>query len=324
MNIRVKLLFGALALAVQGASVSAQTNFPTRAIEVYVGFAAGGPVDLATRAIVPFIEKHLGGGASLAVINRPGAAGMVAAIQTANAAPDGHTIMMHSYPALVTALYGVEDTPYGVDDLEFLGNVTSDPHNFFVRADSPYQTLDDLMDAARAAPGMINVNAAGVGGAAHLALLVFEGVSEHSFNYVPADGGAGTLTQVLGGHVDAGITTLSTLVPYVEEGQLRVLASFSPERNVQLPDAMTAREQGVDVVWGALRGFTAPAGLPDDVRERLAGAIEASMRDPEFLEVAARQSIPLLYMTGDQFREIVETDVGRLNNLWERSPWVEQ
>ncbi len=324
MNIRTSILVGAAILAVPATSALAQTNFPTRPIEIYVGFAAGGPVDVATRAITPILEKHIGNGASIAVINRTGAAGTVASIAAANARPDGHTLMMLSYPALVTSLYGTDDAPYDIEGFDFLGNVTSDPHNFFVRTESPIQSLEDLMEAARENPGAINVNAAGVGGAAHLALLVFEGETGLSFNYVPADGGAGTLTQVLGGHVDAGITTLSTLVPYVQEGQMRVLASFSPERNPQLPEAPTARELGVDVLWGALRGIAAPVGLPEDVRERLAAAVEATMNDPEFLKIAEIQSMPLLYLSGDEFREMVATDVERLDLLWERSPWVEQ
>ena len=318
MTIRVSMTIGAFALAASAAF--AQSDYPSQTIEINVGFAAGGPVDLATRAIAPFIEKHLDG--TVAVINRPGAAGTVAAIETANAEPDGYTIMMLSYPALVTALYGVEEPPYTIDGLEFLGNVTSDPHNLFVNADSPYQTLDDFLAAAREAPGELNVNAAGVGGAAHLALLVFESESGVDLNYVPADGGAGTLTQVLGGHVDAGISTLSTLVPYVEENQMRLLATFSAERNPQLPDAPTATEQGVNVEWGALRGFAAPAGLPEDVKTALTEAIDAAMHDPEFLALAESQAIPLQYMTGEEFRAAVEADVESLDELWETSPWV--
>jgi len=311
----------AMAVATIGTTASAQADFPSRTIEMYVGFAAGGPVDTVTRMMAPFLERHIGGGASIAVINRPGAAGTVASIATSRANPDGHTLMMLSYPALVTAPFGQAEAPYSMDDFEFLGNVTSDPHNFFVRPDSPYQTLDELMDAARANPGTVTVAAAGFGGAAHLALMVFEAETGVSFNYIPADGGAGSLTQVLGGHVDAGITTLSALVPYVREGQLNLIASFALARSAALPDSPTAREQGVDVLWGALRGIAAPAPLPDDVRDRLAAAVEATMNDPEFIAMAERQGVPLFYVDGQGFQQIVETDLSRLNALWESSPW---
>lgn len=321
MPMKITTALCAMAVAAVGTTASAQSNFPSRTIEVLVGFAAGGPVDTATRTIAPFLEKHLGGGASIAVINRPGAAGAVASIATSRANPDGHTLMMLSYPALVTAPFGQDEAPYSLDDFEFLGNVTSDPHNFFVAADSPYESLDDLMEAARENPGTVTVAAAGVGGAAHLALMVFEGETGLSFNYIPADGGAGTLTQVLGGHVDAGITTLSALIPYVEEEQMRIVASFAMERPAALPDAPTAREQGVDVLWGALRGIAAPGPLPDDVRDKIAAAVEATMNDPEFIAIAERQGIPLFYADGETFKEIVDTDLSRLNALWETSPW---
>ncbi len=321
MHMKFRTALCAMAVAAVGTTASAQSDYPSRTIEILVGFAAGGPVDSTTRAAAPFLEKHIGDGASIAVINRPGAAGVVASIAASQADPDGHTLMMYSYPALATAPIGQDEEPYNVDDFEYLGNVTSDPHNFFVAQDSPYETLDDLMEAARENPGTINVAAAGSGGAAHLALLVFEAETGLSFNYTPADGGAGTLTQVLGGHVDAGITTLSALVPYVEEEQMRIIASFADERPAALPDAPTAREQGVDVLWGALRGIAAPGPLPDDVRDRLAEAVEATMSDPEFIELAERQGIPLMYLDGEAFREIVDTDLSRLNELWETSPW---
>jgi tripartite-type tricarboxylate transporter receptor subunit TctC len=321
MHMRFKSALCALAVAAVGTSAAAQADFPSRTIEILVGFAAGGPVDTVTRAAAPFLERHLGDGTSIAVINRPGAAGVVAAIATSRAEADGHTLMMLSYPALVTARFGQAEDPYSLSDFEFLGNVTSDPHNFFVAADSPYESLDDLMEAARENPGTINVAAAGVGGAAHLALMVFEAETGLSFNYVPADGGAGTQTQVLGGHVDAGITTLSSLTSYVREGQMRILASFGTQRPAALPDVPTAREQGVDVLWGALRGIAAPGPLPDDIRQRLADAVEATMTDPEFIALAERQGIPLLYLSGEEFRDIVATDERRLNALWEATPW---
>lgn len=321
MTTRLTATLCAMAIAAIGTTASAQADYPSRTIEIYVGFAAGGPVDTVTRLMAPYLERHIGGGASIAVINRPGAAGTVASIATSRAEPDGHTLMMLSYPALVTAPFGQAEAPYSLDDFEFLGNVTSDPHNFFVAPGSPYQSLDDLLEAARANPGEITVAAAGVGGAAHLALMVFEEETGLSFNYIPADGGAGTLTQVLGGHVDAGITTLSALTPYVREGQLNIVASFAIERSATLPDVPTAREQGVDVLWGALRGIAAPGPLPEPVRARLATAVEATMNDPEFIAQAERQGVPLFYVDGAAFEEIVATDLTRLNALWQARPW---
>ena len=302
-------------------AAAAQSDFPSKTIEIVVGYNAGGPVDTATRALAPFFEKHLGGGASVAVINKPGAAGTVASIDVANAEADGYTLMMFSYPAVASAFYGVEERGYQMEDFDFLGTVTADPHNLFVAADSEFETLEGFLEAAEANPNDITIAAAGVGGAAHLGLLVFERASGADVNYIPAAGGAGTLTQVLGGHVQGGITTLSALVPYVRENDLRILASFGAERNAVAPDVPTAREQGVDMQWGAIRGMAAPAGLPEDVRDKLASALEATMNDPEFLALAEKQGIPLEYITGDEFLEVVEQDVERLDQIWEETPW---
>ncbi len=299
---------------------AAQSDYPSRTIEIVVGFNPGGAVDTVTRAMAPFLEKHLGG-ASIAVINRPGASGTVGAISVANADPDGHTILMYSYPALAAAGYGAEEQPFTLDSFDFLGTVTADPHNLFVLADSEHGTLEEMMAAAAADPGNINVAAAGVGGAAHLGLEVFQRAADSQFNYVPAQGGAGTMTQTLGGFVDAGVTTLSSLIPHTREGTVRILATFGEERSPLAPDVPTAREQGVDMTWGAIRGVAAPAGLPDDVREKLEMAVEATMNDPEFIALAEQQGIPLLYVDGAAFREIAASDVARLDAMWEEQPW---
>jgi len=316
-----KFLATAAASCLVATSAAAQSDYPSKTIEIIVGYNAGGPVDTVTRAAAPFIEKHLGGDASVAVINKPGAAGTVASIDVSNSEPDGYTLMMFSYPAVAAAFYGVEERGYTMDDFDFLGTVTADPHNLFVSTDSEFETLDQFVEAAEATPDDITVAAAGVGGAAHLGLLVFERASGVDVNYIPAAGGAGTLTQVLGGHVQGGVTTLSALVPYVVNDDLRILASFGAERNPVAPDVPTAREQGVDMQWGAIRGVAAPAGLPEDVRDKLAAAVEATMNDPEFLALAEKQGIPLEYITGEQFLAVVENDVERLDQIWEETPW---
>lgn len=316
-----KLSLAIAASCLVATSAMAQSDYPNRTIEIVVGYNAGGPVDTVTRAAAPFIEKHIGGGASVAVINKPGASGTIARIDVANSDPDGYKLIMYSYPALATAFYGVAEPGYQLDDFVFLGTFTADPHNLFVKADSKYRSLEDFLAAAKANPDDITITAAGVGGAAHLGLLVFESASGVDVSYIPAAGGAGTLTQVLGGHVEGGITTLSALAPYVRENDLRILASFGAVRNAIAPDVPTAIEQGVDMEWGAIRGLAAPAGLPDDVRERLTAAVEATMKDPEFLALAKKQGIPLEYITGDAFRKVIAKDVARLDQIWEETPW---
>jgi tripartite-type tricarboxylate transporter receptor subunit TctC len=299
----------------------AQSDYPSETIEMLVGFSAGGPVDTLARSIAPFLERHLGDGATVAVINRTGASGVIAAADVANAEPDGHTLLMYSHPALVTTLYGEEQRPYKVSSFDYLGTFTSEPHTLFVAADSEYETLQQLLDAAEADPGGITLGAAGIGGAGHLAMKLLEEEAGVEFNYVPAEGAAGTLTQVLGGHIKGGFTTISGILPLVQEGQVRVLGVFTDERHPLLPDEPTFKEQGIDAQWGAVRGVAAPAGLPDDVREKLTSAVAAVMEDPEFLELAKQQGLALEYMDGETFRGMAQRQVDALDRMWETNPW---
>jgi tripartite-type tricarboxylate transporter receptor subunit TctC len=310
-----------VAMGVMAGAANAQSNYPSQTIEILVGFNPGGPVDILARSVAPFLEKHIGNGATVAVINRPGASSVIASSDAARATPDGHTLIMFSHPALVTTLYGEAEWPYRVSSFDFIGTITSEPHNLFVAADSEFADLGELMDAARADPGGITLGAAGIGGAGHLAMKLFEVEADLEFNYVPAPGAADTVTQVLGGHIHGGYTTISGTLPLVQEGQLRILGTYTAERHPQLPDVPTFREQGVDVLWGAVRGLAAPAGLPDDVRETLNNAVAALMEDPEFLAVAERQGLELEYMDGETFRAMAERQVQTLDQLWETNPW---
>lgn len=317
------LLAGAavLSLGIMSAG-NAQAEYPDRTISLMVGFSAGGPVDITARQVQPFLEKHLGG-ANIAVINRPGASSALMQQEVANAEPDGYTLALASMPGMVAALFG-GDAEYSIDDFDYLGTFTSEPHSLIVGTDTPYEDLDDLVEQVRQEPQSVTMGGAGLGSAAHLALLVFEREAGVRFNFIPGPGAAEMRNQIMGGHIDGGLTAVGGGAQMHEEGQGRVLGVMGAERFELAPDLPTFVEQGYDVEWGAVRGLAAPAGLPDDVREKLITAIEATLADPEFIELTQRDRQMIYYLDAEEFAQLARTQYDNLQGIWDEEPWIEQ
>ena len=291
-----------------------------RPVQVYVGFAAGGNIDLAARMAAPFLEKHLGGGTQVIVVNKPGAGGMLMLNEVAAAPADGRHVALVSFPALVTALY--DNTPrYRVDSFAYVGLLTDEPYTVFVGVDTPYRSLRDLVEAARARPGAITMAGAGVGGAPHLALMAIERAAGVQFTWVPTQGAGQAMQLVQGGHVAGSISTVSLTVRAHQQGTLRVVAIMERERWNRAPDLPTGIEQGVDVATGSARGFALPAATPAPLAARWEDAVRRTAEDPEFRALAERDFLVVRYMDRPTMTRFVEDQAAAYGRLWRASPW---
>lgn len=314
MATRRILLTGALALPALGARAQ------DRPVQVHVGFAPGGNIDLAARMAAPFLERHLGGGTQIIVVNKPGAGGMLMLNEVAAAAPDGRTVALVSFPALVTALY--DNTPrYRVDSFAYAGLLTDEPYTVFVGTGTPYRSLRDLVEAARARPEEINFAGAGVGSAPHLALMAIERAAGVRFTWVPTQGAGQALQLVHGGHVAGSISTVSLTVRGHIQGAHRVVAIMERERWDKAPDLPTGIEQGVDVAAGSARGFALPAATPAPVIARWEDAIRRTAHDPEFRALAERDFLIVRHMDRATMTRFVEEEARRYGEVWRTSPW---
>lgn len=307
------LLGGGLALP----AITARAQ--DRPIQIYVGFAPGGNIDLAARMAAPFLEKHLGG-AQVIVVNKPGAGGMLMLNDVAAAAPDGRHVALVSFPALVTALY--DNTPrYRVDSFAYVGLLTDEPYTVFVGTETPYRSLRDLVEAARARPEAINIAGAGVGSAPHLALMAIERATGARFTWVPTQGAGQAMQLVQGGHVAGSISTVSLTVRAHIQGSLRVVAIMERERWDKAPDLPTGVEQGVDVLVGSARGFALPAATPAPILARWEEAVRRTANDPEFRALADRDFLIVRHMDRPTMTRFVEDQARAYGEVWRTSPW---
>jgi tripartite-type tricarboxylate transporter receptor subunit TctC len=310
----------AAALVAAPAVARAQAAWPgDRPIQLIVPFPPGGGTDINIRAMVPFFEKHLPG-ARFVVVNRPGAGAEIGYTAAATAAADGYTIGTVITPSLQTNT--IERTPrYALRDFAFLGTVVEDPGGFFVAPNSPWRTVADLVQAAKAAPGTIAVATAGIGSDDHLLMIEFENAAGVRLNHVPFAGQAPGVTALIGGHVQVASMNMGESVGMMREGRVRALAAAGPARFPMAPDVPTFAEAGYPIDTGVVRSLVVPVATPAPILQRLQAMLAETMRDPAWIAEAQRLFIPLQYRSPEDTYRIVWDADRALRALWARRPW---
>lgn len=320
MPIRRSLLAAPFALALPRSARAA--DWPTeRPIEVFVPFPAGGGVDTMVRGILTHVAPRLPG-ARFVVSNRPGAAGQLGFEATFNAAPDGYTLGAATNTAMNAI--AIERTPrYRPADFTYVANVVDDPGGFWVRPDSPWQTLADLAAAAKRDPEAIGVGTAGVGSDDHVLQLAFEAAAGVRLLHVPYNGTGPILRDLLGGRLPIGSFNMGEGVGLLREGRARCLGQAGPTRWAPTGEVPTFRDQGFDCVGGSARGIAGPPGIPAPIRVQLEAAFREALADPAFIAEAARLNLPLRPLVGEDYAAMMAADLAALRTLWRRRPWKE-
>lgn len=299
----------------------AHAEYPEKPIEMIVAFAPGGGTDVAARSIARYMEKYLGSGARIGVINKPGAGGEIGWTAVAQGKPDGYTIGFINAPA-INALVVEGKAKFKMSDFQPVANLVYDPGVLVVPKASPYATLKDVVEAAKKAAGAVVIGTSGASGSSeHIALLNFQRLAGTKFTPAFFGGTAPVRQAVLGGHIPAATMNLSEALQLAREGTIKVLGIMSVERSSYLPDAPTFREGGYDVVAGASRGIAAPKGIPADVLAKLEKAIDQALKDPEYLDAAKKAEIPLQYLASADFKAFLDRASADLEATWKTTPW---
>lgn len=320
MTTRRALLAGAGALAAP-ATLRAQAAWPNdKPVEIIVPFPAGGGVDVMTRLVMPLVAAQIPGFRPV-VVNRAGAAGQIGLEATFNAAPDGYTLGATTIPAH-NAIPLERQVRYRAMDFTFLCNIVEDANCFYVRADSPLRTVQDLVTAAKARPGQLTYGTTGIGSDDHLFMLAFEAAAGlQPLVHVPFAGAAPLIPQLLGGNMDLAAINVNDALQLKREGKLRILAQAAAARQPEADDVPTFREQGMDIVHGASRGIVCPPGLPAPIVARLEAAFRAAVNDEGFKREAARQFMPLRPLIGAEYKAFAQQVDDSLKRLWQVRPW---
>jgi tripartite-type tricarboxylate transporter receptor subunit TctC len=314
-------LAGLLAAAPLSAPALGQGAWtPDKTITLIVAFAAGGGTDLAARTIARFMERDLG--VSVVVLNRPGAGGEIGFTELARARPDGTTIGFINTPHIVT-LPIERRTRFSLADFTLIANIVDDPGGLWVLADSPYRSLAELLDAARARPDSIGYGTTGIGSDDHLAMLGLERASNTRFLHVPFGGSAQVKQNLLSRAIPVAVMNVAEGVLDMRNGIIRPLAQMGETRWQPLAQVPTLKELGFDVVEGSMRGMAAPAGMPPAVLDRLALSVRRTVENPEFQASAAQQSLPLRFLGPEAYAAELRALQQRYQALWSLHPWRE-
>ena len=306
------------ALALSLFATAALADYPEKPIEVIVGYSAGGGTDVMARTVAKFLEEELGEGASVVIKNMPGAGGQIGFTEVAKATPDGYTLGTFNLPAAL-ALTHDREADYDVNSYTYLANFVEDPNTITVAASSPFQTLGELLDAAKADPGAITLGLSSLGGNDHFGANMIAAAAGAEFTLVPFKGASNARTAIMGGHVAGGTMTLGQTTNFPDE--LRVLAVLAGERSPFRPDVPTAKELGFDVQMSSLRGIVAPAGMDEAMADQLRAALTAVNANPDFQAMMAEQGNPIAFMVGDDFAATAAKQNGVAAQIWADTPW---
>ena len=281
-------------------------------ISLVVPYDAGGGVYNAAIIVANAAAEKLG--QTINVVCMSGNGGQEGVEYVYNQPSDGLTLLATDYGPLITTSIE-EDVIYDLSDFTALAEMTTTIPTFFVKADSPYQTMEDLIAAAKAAPGTISVGHGKFHSVPHLPLMLLEQDAGISFNEVPTSGGSEAKAFVLGGSVDVGASVPSTIAGEVQEGLLRVLAVASDERAPEFPDAPTLKELGYDVSMPAWYTIFCKSDVPEDVRTALEEALVEAMRSDAAQTAAKEANITLTAKNSADSQAAYEETIKNLTAL---------
>ena len=258
----------------------AAANYPNQAIKLMVPWPAGGGVDTTARILSDLMSQRLG--QPFVVDNRGGAGGNIGTELAARQKPDGYNLLMSSISpnAVNVSLYGKPGFD-PVKDFEPVIYVSAVPNILVVPADSPFKSVKDVIDAARANPGKFNYGSAGVGSSQHLAAVQFAAAAKIEIVHVPYKGTAPAEADLAAGHISLMLDT-TTCLPFIAGGKMRALAVASKARNPALPNVPTLDEAGLPGVYASSwYGLSAPAGTPRAIINKLNAEANAVLKSPE-------------------------------------------
>ncbi len=296
----------------------AQEKYPNRIIELVAPTRPGGSSDIHARVYSEELAQILK--VPVTVVNRDGGSGAIGTNYVAKAKKDGYTLLAGPSSSLVVMPIISKDVTYDpINDFTPLGYLGFVPSTIAVRADSPFKTLQELIEYAKKNPDKLKNGHAGIGTESYINLEFLCYHNKIKINSIPFSGGSEALTALLGGHVDMASSSLTTMGLQHKAGKVRILAVTAKTRIPEFPDVPTTTELGHSYanirVWHAA---FAPAGVPKSVLDVLIPAVEKAFKNPEVVERAKKVGLVVEYMGPEELRKTIESEIIAFKKIAEK------
>jgi tripartite-type tricarboxylate transporter receptor subunit TctC len=285
-----------------GVAGVAHAAWPEQPVRWVVPYPAGGGTDVIARTVAIELEKELG--QTLVIENKPGGGTSIGATTVANSDPNGYVLGTADSGTLAYNPSLYKKLTYDPAKFTYIGGLARFPLVLAVPADSPYQTLAELVETAKKEPGKLSASSAGAGSPHHLALERFKQITGTDILHVPYRGAAPALQDLIGKRVDLMFADLGSGLSNIQAGKVRVLAVAVPERlSAVLPDAPTMNESGVpDFVAYAWQGLVGPANLPEEVVSKVSNDLQKVLANEELKQKIHAMGIEVMPMTAEEFK----------------------
>ena len=304
----------ALAIGLLGLSAWAQPAYPSKAVKVVVGYAAGGAVDVVARTIGQSLQTSLG--QPFVVENKPGAGTNIAVKSVIAAEPDGHTLMMAAN-ALAANMSLYKPQPFDAEkDLVAVSLIGRVPVVIAANPNVPYANIQQLIAAAKGKPNSIAYSSPGNGSTPHMAIELFARAAGIDLQHIPYRGGSPAITDTIGGQVPLVAVNALEVLPHARSGKLKVLAVLSPNRSANFPDAPTIAESGYPgfeaSVW---YGLVAPAATPKAVVSKLHAEVQKALQTPEVRQRMNSVGGEVVPGSAEMFTQLIRSERIRYDKL---------
>jgi tripartite-type tricarboxylate transporter receptor subunit TctC len=300
------------------AAVGAGEDWPDP-LTVYIPAPAGGGFDIAVRALQPALSEELGN--DVVVQNLEGGGGAVAADRMLGEAADGTSMMIVSRSISSVPYKGSPELD-PVTDFSAVGVTHSDVSGLSVPADAPYDTVEEFIEFARENPGEIRVATSGEGGVWHAAALTLAEAAGVEFTYIPYDGGAPAGNATVAGEVEATTIGAPETRPFIDSGDLKMLAVMGEERSALYPDVPTLIESGIDATYSVWRGYVTNSETPDDVRAELSARLQAAVESETNQTAMDEAGFEVGWIGADEFDELIAEEDELVRELFEGAEFM--